>query len=162
MTLGTRRKSDYENSESFNLKHRKLISPRRHIKLSSNLQMERRDKIAGTPSTIICTHSNNSMSQIKTNIWSDSKSITNHYHQYPKKKKKTDKMWDSMFYFHFYYDSFLCRCSTKYVLISVMGILLLIGAILTAILVTIVNKSTMTRVTCKIDCFDIYLLFLLL
>jgi len=43
-----------------------------------------------------------------------------------------------------------------------MGILLLIGAILTAILVTIVNKSTMTRVTCKIDCFDIYLLFILL
>ena len=37
-----------------------------------------------------------------------------------------------------------------------MGILLLIGAILTAILVTVLNK----RVTCKIDCFDIYLLFI--
>ena len=95
MTLGTRRKSDYENSESFNLKHRKLSSPRRHIKVSSNdhlnLQMKRREKIAGTPLTTICTDSNNSMNQIKTNIWSDSKGIINDYHQYPKKKKTGNK-----------------------------------------------------------------------
>jgi len=53
--------------------------------------MKRREKIAGTPLTTICTDSNNSMNQIKTNIWSDSKGIINDYHQYPKKKKTGNK-----------------------------------------------------------------------